>query len=85
MAQNCVYKEKGLIMFKWKNKELAEADLLQTEFIYNIIILGNLVEGGDQILLIGSFLLIHDGQGWLLMKVKWSPNRLYKIILEYVR
>ncbi|GJT49321.1 retrotransposon protein, putative, unclassified [Tanacetum coccineum] len=51
----------------------------------NIISLGQLAEGGDQVIMHGSFLWVHDVKGKLLMKVRRSPNRLYKIQLEEVK
>lgn len=48
----------------------------------NIISLGQLAEDGYKITLNGDFLWVRDGQGVLLMKVKRSTNRLYKIIFE---
>ncbi|GKC97544.1 zinc finger, CCHC-type containing protein [Tanacetum coccineum] len=76
--------EKGSILFKCKN---GEHRLLQEVYFIprlcsNIISLGQLAEGGDQIIMHGSFLWVHDVKGKLLMKVRRSPNRLYKIQLE---
>nr|GEV06275.1 hypothetical protein [Tanacetum cinerariifolium] len=47
--------------------------------------LWQLAEGGDQIIMHGSFLWVHDVKGKLPMKVRRSPNRLYKIQLEEVK
>lgn len=47
----------------------------------NIISLGQLSENGYRITLRGEHLWVHENNGDLLMKVKRSPNRLYKIII----
>nr|GEZ53824.1 hypothetical protein [Tanacetum cinerariifolium] len=78
---------KGSILFKCKN---GEHRLLQEVYFIprlcsNIISLGQLAEGDDQIIMHGSFLWVHDVKGKLLMKVRRSPNRLYKIQLEKVK
>ena len=78
-------KGKGSISFKCKTGE----ERLLKEVYYipslcnNIISLGQLSEEGDKITLNGDMLWVHDKQGKLLMKVKRSVNRLYKIILEH--
>ncbi|KAL8157838.1 hypothetical protein AgCh_002522 [Apium graveolens] len=48
----------------------------------NIISLGHLSESGNKVVLSGTYLWVNDQKGRLLMKVKRSANRLYKIILE---
>lgn len=75
---------KGSIVFQCKTDE--RRVLQEVYFIpslcSNIISLGQLAETGDEILMKGSFLWVRDKTGRLLMKVKRSPNRLYKIILN---
>lgn len=77
-------KGKGTVVFNCKNGE--EKSLHEVYYIptlcNNIISLGQLSETGSRVLLKGEFLWVHDEQGRLLMKVKRSANRLYKIILE---
>ncbi|GKG17622.1 zinc finger, CCHC-type containing protein, partial [Tanacetum coccineum] len=48
------------------------------------ISLGQLAEGGDEIKIKDPFLWVHDAAGKLVMKVRRSSNRLYKIELEEV-
>ncbi|XP_074374845.1 uncharacterized protein LOC141715651 [Apium graveolens] len=48
----------------------------------NIISLGQLSEDGNKVILDGDYLWVYDERGRLLMKVKKSENRLYKISLE---
>lgn len=48
----------------------------------NIISLGQLAEAGDEVLMRGKNLWVRDTAGKLLMKVRQSQNRLYKIILH---
>ncbi|XP_023739878.1 uncharacterized protein LOC111887982 [Lactuca sativa] len=48
----------------------------------NIISLGQLAEGGDEIRIKDPFLWVKDSRGKLLMKVRRSSNRLYKIELH---
>lgn len=75
---------KGSIIFKCKNGE--ERMLKDVYYIptlcNNIISLGQISEEGNRVTLNGEFLWVHDHQGRLLMKVKRSSNRLYKIILK---
>lgn len=77
---------KRAILFQCKNGE--QRLLREVYYILslcsNIISLGQLAEGGDKIVLLGDFLWVHDHSGRLLMEVKRSPNRLYKIILNEV-
>lgn len=77
---------KGSIIFQCKNgeKRLLQEVYFIPSLCNNIISLGQLVEDGDRIRMHGSFLWIRDKNGKLLMKVKRSPNRLYKIILNEV-
>lgn len=48
----------------------------------NNIISRQLSEAGNKVVLNGDFLWVYDKLGKLLMKVKRSPNRLYKLIIE---
>lgn len=47
--------------------------------------MGQLAEGGDEIKIKDPFLRVYDTKGNLLMKVRRSPNRLYKVELEEMR
>ncbi|XP_074351811.1 uncharacterized protein LOC141690959 [Apium graveolens] len=77
---------KGSIIFKCKNGE----DRIFHEVYYiprlcnNILSLGQLSEEGNQVIMHGEFLWVYDKDKHLLMKVKRSANRLYKIIVESV-
>lgn len=77
-------KGKGSVSFTYKNEE--ERILKEVYYIpmlfNNIIILGQLSEDGNKIVLSGEFLWVNDKLGKLILKVKRSPNRLYKILLE---
>ena len=48
----------------------------------NIISLGQMTEVGNTVVLAGSYLKMWNSSGALLMKVKRTPNRLYKLLLE---
>ena len=75
---------KGSILFQCKN----DNQRLLTKVYYipnlkcNIISLSQITEEGSKGNLAGSFLNMFDINGSLLMKVKRSHNRLYKILLE---
>lgn len=75
---------KGSIIFKCKNGE--ERTLHEVYYIpslcSNIISLGQLSEVGNRVILKSDFLWVFDNQERLLMKVKRSTNRLYKLIIE---
>ena len=75
---------KGTINFKCKNGE--ERTLHEVYFIptlcSNIISLGQLSEEGNKVVMVGEYLRVFDKQERLLMKVKRSQNRLYKLIIE---
>lgn len=77
---------KGSIIFKCKNGE--ERTLREVYYIptlhSNIISLGQLSEEGNKIVMNGTHLWVYEKQGGLLMKVKRSSNRLYKLIIENV-
>lgn len=75
---------KGTVAFQCKNGE--ERLLKEVYFIpnlcNNIISLGQLSEAGNKVVLEGDFLWVYENGGRLLMKVKRTENRLYKISLE---
>lgn len=75
---------KGSVAFQCKNGD--ERILQEVYFIpnlcNNIISLGQLSEAGNRVILEGDFLWVYESDGRLLMKVKKSENRLYKISLE---
>lgn len=48
----------------------------------NIVSLGQMSKEGNKVVIGGEFLRIFDKQERLLLKVKRSPNRLYKILVE---
>lgn len=77
-------KGKGTTSFKCKNGE--ERELHEVFFIpslcNNIISLGQLSETGNRVVMNGDFLWVYESQGKLLMKVKRSANRLYKIVID---
>lgn len=77
-------KGKGTIMLMCKNGELkALHDVYNIPHLRNnIISLGQMSENGNKVIMRGEFLWIYEERGRLLMKVKRSPNRLYKIIIE---
>ncbi|KAL8112465.1 hypothetical protein AgCh_019970 [Apium graveolens] len=41
-----------------------------------------MAENGNQVIIKGKYLWVYEGKGKLLMKVKHSTNRLYKILLD---
>lgn len=77
-------KGKGTIGFRCKNGE--ELVFHEVYFIpdlcNNIISLGQLSENGNKVVLKDEFLWVYNDQEQLIMKVRRSTNRLYKIILE---
>lgn len=79
-------KGKGSITFKYKNGE--ERVLREIYYILtlcsNIISLGQLFEEGNKVILNKNYFWVYEKQGKLLMKVKGSVNRLYKIVIEDV-
>ena len=75
---------KGSISFKCKT---GEAKVFYNVFYIptlcnNIVSPGELSEQGNKVVLYGEFLWVHDKDEKLLMKVKRSANRLYKILLD---
>lgn len=75
---------KGTVAFRCKNGE----ERLLSEVYYipslhnNIISLGQMSECGNRVVLLGDYLWIYDKCDKLLMKVKRSSNRLYRIVIE---
>nr|GEV32939.1 hypothetical protein [Tanacetum cinerariifolium] len=82
-----IIKGKGSIVFQCKNGEQQKLDEVYyiPDLCSNIISLGQLAVGGDEIKIKDPFLWVYDGTGKLLMKVHRSPNCLYKIELDEVR
>lgn len=79
-------KGKGSVGFKCKNGE----ELILNEVYYipylcdNIISLGQLSENNNEVILRDMYLWVYDKHKRLIMKVKRTNNRLYKIFLETV-
>lgn len=80
-------KGKGTMLFQFKNGE----QRLITEVYYipalssNIIGRGQLTQGGSKVITNNAFLWLYDSSSTsskLLMKIKCSPNRLYKMLIE---
>lgn len=77
-------KGKGIVSFKCKNGEeklLKEVYYIPT-LCNNILSLGQLSEAVNKVILDGDYLWVYEEHGRLLMKVKRTENRLYKISLE---
>lgn len=77
-------KGRGTVSFACKN---GEVKLLNDVYFIpslrnNIISLGQLSEDGDKVVIEGEYLSVYDEKGRLLMRVRRSANRLYKIWLE---
>ncbi|KAL7582865.1 uncharacterized protein LOC111918053 [Lactuca sativa] len=78
------FEGKGSIVFKCKDggrRKLNDVYYIP-DLCSNIISLGKLAEGGDEIKIKDPFLWVHDSIRKLLMKVRRSANRLYKIELK---
>lgn len=77
-------KGRGSIAHRCKNGD--ECVLKEVYFIpslrSNIISLGQLAEKRNRITITGEYMWVHEEKGKLLMKVKRSANRLYKLIIE---
>ncbi|KAL8096387.1 hypothetical protein AgCh_037375 [Apium graveolens] len=79
-------KGKGSVGFKCKNGE----ELILNEVYYipylcdNIISLGQLSKNNNEVILRDMYLWVYDKHKRLIMKVKRTNNRLYKIFLETV-
>lgn len=79
-----VIEGKGTIYLKCKT---GEEKLLKDVYYIpslcnNIISLGKLAEDGNKVIMNGVHLWVYDNEGRLIMKVRKSFNRLYKIITE---
>lgn len=77
-------KGKGSITFKcktWEERILHEVYYIP-ELRSNIISLGKMSEKGNRVILKGNYLWIFDKNERMLMKVKRSQNRLYRILIE---
>lgn len=78
---------KGSIIFRCKNGE--ERKLHEVFYIptlcSNIISLGQMLEEGKIVVIKGEYLWVFEEHGKLLIKVKRSPNRLYKLLTEIVK
>lgn len=48
----------------------------------NIISIGQIAEEGNKVLIRGEFFWVYDKEEKLLMKIKRSPNRLYKLLIQ---
>lgn len=75
---------KGSVLLKCKN---GDHRVLQEVYYIprlrsNIISLGQMTEDGNELEMTGEYLKVYDESGALLMSVRRSPNRLYKIQLE---
>ncbi|XP_074336389.1 uncharacterized protein LOC141673536 [Apium graveolens] len=77
-------KGKGFVSFVCKNGEVRT--LKDVYFIptlrNNIISLGQLSEAGNKVILEGDHLWVYEKSGTLLLRVKRTMNRLYKVMLE---
>lgn len=75
---------RGSILLKCKDGQ--ERVLNEVYFIpdlrSNIISIGQLMEEGNRVIIRGDYMWVFDKQDCLLMKIKKSQNRLYKIIIE---
>ncbi|XP_074362319.1 uncharacterized protein LOC141702553 [Apium graveolens] len=77
-------KGKGSVILCCKNggeRILREVNYIPT-LCNNIISLGQMSEEGNKVILNGEYLWVYDKENLLLMKVKRSMNRLYKIIID---
>lgn len=75
---------KGSVSFACKNGEIRifEDVYFIPTLRNNILSLGQLAEEGNRIAIRGDLLWVYDTRDSLLMKVKRSQNRLYKIVLN---
>lgn len=75
---------KGFITFRCKNGQ--ERVLSKVYYIpslhNNIISMGQLSESGNRVVLLGEYLWVYVVSGMLMLKVKRSLNRLYRIVIE---
>lgn len=75
---------KGAVTFECKSGEVRtlEGVYYIPTLRNNIISLGQLTEEGNRIAIKGELLWVYDTHDKLLMKVRKSPNRLYKILIN---
>ncbi|KAJ9567458.1 LOW QUALITY PROTEIN: hypothetical protein OSB04_003424 [Centaurea solstitialis] len=80
-------KGKGSVLLECKNGEhrLIPEVYYIPDLCSSILSLGQVTEDGCKVLLFGDFLWMYDRNGKLLMKVRRSSNRLYKIWLHSTR
>lgn len=75
---------RGTIALKCKDGQ--ERTLNEVYFIpslcSNIISVGQLTEDGCEVVIKGDFMWVYDKEKKLLMKIRKSQNRLYRIIIE---
>ena len=75
---------KGSVLFQCKNGD--QRVLPEVYYIprlcSNIISLGQMTEDGNKVVMTGDFMKVYDRNDTLLMQVRCSPNRLYKMQLE---
>lgn len=76
-------KGNGSVIFKCKNgvEKLFREVYYIPNLCNNILSLGQLFEEGNLVVMYVEFLWVYDNEGKLLLKVKRSGNRLYKIII----
>ncbi|XP_062193553.1 uncharacterized protein LOC133896948 [Phragmites australis] len=75
----------GSVMFSYKNGDqwLLQEVYYISRLCSNIINLGQLTEVGHKVIMDAEHLHVYDNSpAWLLMKVRRTPNRLYKIELH---
>lgn len=77
---------KGKVSIILKCKDGQERVLNEVYFIpnlhNNIISIGQLSEDGNKVMIRGEYMWVFDKEDKLLMKIKKSPNRLYKVLIE---
>lgn len=77
-------KGRGSVMLKCRDGK--ERVLNEVYFIpnlrNNIISIGQLSEDGNKVVIRGEYMWVYEKEGKLLMKIKRSQNRLYKVIIE---
>ena len=77
-------KGRGSLLLKCKdgNDGLLQEVYFILDLRSTIISRGQLSEEGNKVVMYGDYLTVYDKVGLLLIKVKRSPNHLYKIIIE---
>lgn len=85
-GSTALIKGKGSVIVECKSGE--QLHLTEVYFVpslpSNIISLGKLSEDGNRVVLDGTFLWVRGRSGKVQMKVKRSPNRLYKVLLKTI-